>query len=110
MSNKNPINYFKGVGREAKRVRWPKKDQLLPSIAVVLCIVIFAALFLSLEDLAANTIIEQIKEAFKNLQEGKSMEEKLPEEQWYIVTTYSGNENKAKENIERRIVSYNLED
>ena len=38
------------------------------------------------------------------------MEEKLPEEQWYIVTTYSGNENKAKENIERRIVSYNLED
>ena len=67
MSNKNPINYFKGVGREAKRVRWPKKDQLLPSIAVVLCIVIFAALFLSLEDLAANTIIEQIKQAFKNL-------------------------------------------
>ncbi len=37
-------------------------------------------------------------------------EEKLAEIQWYIVTTYSGNENKAKENIERRIISYNLED
>lgn len=65
--SKNPINYFKGVGREAKRVRWPKKSELLPAIVVVLCIVIIASLFLALEDLAANKIIEQIKEAFANL-------------------------------------------
>lgn len=32
------------------------------------------------------------------------------EKQWYIVTTYSGNEQKVKENIERRIESYNLQD
>ena len=32
------------------------------------------------------------------------------EKQWYIVTTYSGNEQKAKENIERRKESMNLQD
>ncbi len=32
------------------------------------------------------------------------------EKQWYIVTTYSGNEQKAKENIIRRIESMNLQD
>jgi len=36
--------------------------------------------------------------------------EKLPKKQWYIVTTYSGNENKVKENIERRTESMNLQD
>ncbi len=64
---KNPINYFKGVGREAKRVKWPKKDELLPAIAVVICIMVFTAAFLSLEDLAANKIIELLKQAFANL-------------------------------------------
>lgn len=64
---KSPINYFKGVGREAKRVRWPKKDELLPAIAVVLCVMIFAAVFIYLEDYAANMIINQLKEAFKNI-------------------------------------------
>lgn len=30
--------------------------------------------------------------------------------QWYVVTTYSGNENKVAENIRRRIESMNLQD
>ncbi len=32
------------------------------------------------------------------------------EKKWYIVTTYSGNEKKAKENILRRVESMNLQD
>jgi len=64
---KNPMNYFRGVAREAKRVRWPNKDELLPAIAVVICITVFTALFLALEDYAANTIIEQLKNAFASL-------------------------------------------
>jgi len=65
--SKSPINYFKGVGREAKRIKWPRKDQLFPTIGVVICITVFASLFLWLEDSAAYTIIEQLKQAFANL-------------------------------------------
>ena len=35
---------------------------------------------------------------------------KLAEKQWYIATTYSGHEQKAAENIKRRIESMNLKD
>lgn len=60
----NPITYFKGVSREAKRIRWPKRDELFPAIAVVIVINIFAAIFLVLEDLAAGTLIDQLDKAF----------------------------------------------
>lgn len=61
----NPITYFKGVGREAKRIRWPKREEFLPAVGVVICIAVFAALFLVLEDLAAGTLIKQLKKAFE---------------------------------------------
>lgn len=61
----NPITYFKGVGREAKRIRWPKREVFLPAIGVVIAITIFASLFLVLEDLAAGTLIEQLRKAFE---------------------------------------------
>ncbi len=60
----NPVKYMKEVVREGKRVRWPKRDTLWPTIAVVVVIAAFAAVFLSLEDLAAAKIIEQLKAAF----------------------------------------------
>lgn len=60
----NPVKYIKEVVREGKRVRWPKRDTLWPTIAVVVVIAVFAAIFLSLEDLAAAKIIEQLKAAF----------------------------------------------
>ncbi|MCI7068492.1 MAG: preprotein translocase subunit SecE [Mollicutes bacterium] len=60
----NPIRYMKEVVREGKRVRWPKRDVLWKTIAVVVVISLFAAIFLSLEDLAAAKIIEQLKAAF----------------------------------------------
>lgn len=61
----NPITYFRGVGREAKRVRWPKRETFLPAIGVVIAITVFAAIFLVLEDLAAGTLIEQLQKAFE---------------------------------------------
>lgn len=60
----NPIRYMKEVVREGKRVRWPKRDVLWKTIAVVVVISLFAAIFLSLEDLAGAKIIEQLKAAF----------------------------------------------
>lgn len=61
----NPITYFRGVAREAKRVRWPKKEAFLPAVGVVIAITVFAAIFLVLEDLAAGTLIEQLQKAFE---------------------------------------------
>lgn len=60
----NPGKYLKEVAKEGKRVRWPKRDELWPSIAVVLVITIFVAVFLALEDLTAQSIINQLKDAF----------------------------------------------
>ena len=59
-----PGKYIKEVGKEAKRVRWPKREQLIPMIVVVIAISLFAAIFLSLEDLTAASMINQLKSAF----------------------------------------------
>ena len=60
----NPIKYTKEVVKEGKRVRWPKREVLLPTLIVVLCIAAFAAIFLSLEDLTAGSLIQQLRNAF----------------------------------------------
>lgn len=61
------IRYFKGVGKEIHRVRWPKKNDFFPAVITVLVIAVFFALWLLVEDLAAGTLISQLKEAFKSL-------------------------------------------
>lgn len=59
-----PGKYAKEVVKEGKRVRWPKREQLIPMIVVVIAITAFAAIFLSLEDLTAASMISQLKAAF----------------------------------------------
>lgn len=59
-----PKKYVKEVIKEGKRVRWPKRDILIPTIIVVIIIAGVAALFLSLEDLAAGRLIQILKDAF----------------------------------------------
>ncbi|MBP5091627.1 MAG: preprotein translocase subunit SecE [Bacilli bacterium] len=59
-----PVKYTKEVIREGKRIRWPKREQLVPAIVVVIAISVFAAIFLSLEDYTAASLIQQIKAAF----------------------------------------------
>ena len=60
----NPIKYTKEVVKEGKRIRWPKRDVLLPTIVVVICISVFVALFLTLEDLTAGSLINQLRNVF----------------------------------------------
>jgi preprotein translocase SecE subunit len=55
------------VIKEGKRVRWPKRDVLIPSVITVLVIAVFAGLILLLEDYAGNTLIEIIKQAFQGM-------------------------------------------
>ena len=59
-----PKKYLTEVVKEGKRIRWPKRDVLIPAIIVVVVIAGIAALFLSLEDLAAGRIIQILKDAF----------------------------------------------
>ncbi len=60
-----PVKYTKEVVKEGKRVRWPKREVLVASIITVLVISISFAIIISIEDLAAGTLINQLKEAFK---------------------------------------------
>ena len=59
--------YTKEVIKEAKRVRWPKRDVFLLALVTTLVICIFAALVLRLEDLVAGELLKALKEVFKNL-------------------------------------------
>lgn len=60
-------SYFKGVVKEGKRVRWPKREVLIPSIAVVIIIAAVAGLILFAEDAAGARLISILKDAFKNV-------------------------------------------
>ena len=59
--------YAQEVIKEGKRVRWPKREVFIPALVAVLVVCVVAALFLSLEDWAAGSLIQQIKEIFKDL-------------------------------------------
>lgn len=62
----NVRKYAQEVIAQGRRVRWPKKDVMVPAIVVVISIAVFAAIFLSLEDLAVGEILKQLKSAFEN--------------------------------------------
>ena len=53
-----------GVVKEGKRVRWPKRDVLIPSIVVVVIISALVSLILMGEDAAGKQLIDILKDAF----------------------------------------------
>ncbi|MCQ2802187.1 MAG: preprotein translocase subunit SecE [Bacilli bacterium] len=53
-----------GVVKEGKRVRWPKRDVLIPSIIVVIVIAVVTGLLLYAEDLAGKQLIDILRDAF----------------------------------------------
>ena len=59
-----PKKYVTEVVKEGKRIRWPKREDLIKTAIVVIVITAFAALVLSLEDLAAGSMINQLRNAF----------------------------------------------
>ncbi|MBR0295423.1 MAG: preprotein translocase subunit SecE [Bacilli bacterium] len=62
--------YVGEVIREGKRVRWPKRDVLIPAIIVVVIITVVAALILYVEDLAGNRLIQILRDAFAGMKSG----------------------------------------
>ena len=67
--------YVGEVVREGKRVRWPKRDTLIPAIIVVVIITVIAALILYVEDLAGNRLIQILKDAFASMNNGGGVSE-----------------------------------
>jgi preprotein translocase SecE subunit len=59
--------FARGVVKEGKRVRWPKKDVLIPSIIVVVVISVTVGLLLFAEDLAGKKLIDILSEAFASM-------------------------------------------
>ena len=59
--------YFAGVIKEGKRVRWPKREVLIPSIIVVVIIAAVTGLLLFAEDLAGKQLIDILSDAFAGI-------------------------------------------
>ena len=53
-----------GVIKEGKRVRWPKRDVLIPSIIVVVIIAALTGLILTGEDALGKALIDVLKSTF----------------------------------------------
>ena len=60
-------SYAKGVVKEAKRVRWPKREVLIPSIIVVVIIAAITGLLLFAEDLAGKKLIDILTDDFNGM-------------------------------------------
>ena len=56
--------YFRGVGEEARRIRWPNSKVLFRSVAIVLVISITSALAIVLSDWLAAQIMKAFEEVF----------------------------------------------
>ena len=59
--------YTKEVIKEAKRVRWPKRDVFLIALVTTLVICVFCALILRLEDLVSGELIKALKKVFEGV-------------------------------------------
>ena len=59
--------FAQDVIKEGKRVRWPKREVLIPSIIVVVIIAAVTGLLLFAEDLAGKQLIDVLSDAFKGI-------------------------------------------
>lgn len=59
--------FTKDVAKEAKRVRWPKREVLIPSIIVTVVIVVIFGLLLWLEDIAGNQLLQALRDWFESM-------------------------------------------
>ncbi len=54
------------VIKEGKRVRWPKRDVLVPAFIVVVIITVLVSLILMGEDALGKGLIDVLRQTFKN--------------------------------------------
>ncbi|EOR22000.1 preprotein translocase subunit SecE [Cytobacillus oceanisediminis] len=56
------VKYFREVGRELRKVSWPKKKELTNYTITVLVTVVFFAIFFAVVDLGISELIRLILE------------------------------------------------
>ena len=56
-----------GVVKEGKRIRWPKREELIPAIIVVVLIAAITGMLLFAEDIAGKKLIDILKDAFSSM-------------------------------------------
>ncbi len=56
--------YAQEVIKEGKRVRWPKREDILPAIVIVVLTSAFLAAILSLEDVAVGKLLGALEQVF----------------------------------------------
>lgn len=61
---KKITRYFRGVGEEARRVRWPDQKTLWHAVGIVLLIAVGFSLFIYLCDLLTIQIMKGFENAF----------------------------------------------
>ena len=54
------------VIKEGRRVRWPKRDVLVPAFIVVVIITVLVSLILMGEDALGKGLIDVLRQTFKN--------------------------------------------
>jgi preprotein translocase subunit SecE len=54
------INFFKEVGREMRKVSWPKRKELINYTVTVLATVVFFTVFFAVIDLGISELIRLI--------------------------------------------------
>ncbi len=83
--------YVQEVVKEGRRVRWPKWEDFYPTLIAVLVVCTIAAIFLSLEDWAAGSLINQLKDLFSAISSSSedSASDTL-EEAMLLVTMFGG--------------------
>ena len=56
------LKFFRGVGREMRKVSWPKRKELTSYTVTVLATVVFFAVFFAVIDLGISELIRLILE------------------------------------------------
>ena len=89
------VDFLRASWAELKRVQWPDRRQVGQGTAVTLGFVIVAGAYLGLLDAIWNPLSRP------------SCKGPAPMFRWYVINTYSGHENKVKQNLEHRVTSLN---
>jgi len=86
---------------EFTRISWPTRNELRDSTAVVIVTVMLVSLFLFVVDRRCSRFSVSCS-GRRRARPVRAKDEERHVEEWYVVHTYSGHENKVKANLERR--------
>lgn len=115
-------SWFQGLKAEFAKITWPTKESLGKQSVVVLIVALILGLLIAgvdfVLDWAISFIIGQVGESMSEMYENDAtmdtpaQEQKAPggEARWYVAHTYSGYENKVKNDIKKTIENRNLHD